>query len=179
MKTNDVIKDCLNKLTPKKVLDLGIGKGRCSKRFIEKGSEILGVDLENKGLRKEIKFIKSNIKNFCFKGQYDLIIASLVLHFFRVETSKEIIEKMKNSTESNGYNFILTMNSKDNCFIGKENNFYLDKEELKKLYCGWEIIQFGDFETDLEEHGNLKPHNHNLSFILAKKPNLSRNKFNF
>lgn len=168
MNTKEMINSCLNNLFPKKVLDLGIGKGRCSKRFIEKGSKIIGVDLENKYLPKEIKFIQSNINDFNFKENYDLILASLILHFFKKKVSQEIIEKMKNSTTTQGYNFILTMNQKDDCFKSKENNFYVDKEELKKLYSDWEIIECEDFETDLEEHDGLNPHKHHLSFILAK-----------
>jgi len=172
MNTNEVINNCLNKLSPKKVLDLGIGKGRCSKRFLQKGSIITGVDLVNTTI-PGINFFQCNIKDFKFNQDYDLIIASLVLHFLKLDVSKDIIEKMKESTVSGGYNFILTMNKEDNFFRSKKENFYLNKNDLEKLYPDWEIIQSGDFETDLEKHDDLKPHKHNLSFILAKKINLN------
>jgi hypothetical protein len=46
--------------------------------------------------------------------------------------------------------------------------------KLKQLYSKWEIIKSGNFETDLEEHNNLKPHKHQLSFILARKASLPK-----
>ncbi|NMB66507.1 methyltransferase domain-containing protein [Candidatus Woesearchaeota archaeon] len=168
MNTNEIIKTCLKDLEPKNVLDLGIGKGRCSKIFLKKGVEIIGVDLKDYKI-PGIKFVKSNIKNFDFKENFDLIIASLVLHFLNKDLSLEIIKKIKTFTNKNGHNFILTMNKRDNLFKKNKNNFYFDEEELKELYKDWEIIKSGNFETDLEEHDNLKPHKHNLSFILTKK----------
>lgn len=171
MKANKIIGECLDKLNPKKVLDLGIGKGRCSKRFIGESCQVTGVDLKNRNIPEEILFIQSNIKDFIFKEKYDLIIASLVLHFLKSETSMKIIEKMKDSTKINGYNFILTLNSKDACSINRKDNFYVNKEELKKIYSDWEVIDLGDFETEIEEHNGLAPHKHNISFILAKKIN--------
>lgn len=168
METNKIINECLNNLSPKKVLDLGIGKGRCSKRFLQKGSAVTGVDLVNPNI-SGIDFFQSDIRDFDFNQKYDLIIASFVLHFLKLDVSKNIIKKMKEATGSEGYNFILTMNKKDELFKTRKEDFYLDKEELEKLYSGWEIVRSGDFETDVEEHDGLKPHKHNISFILAKK----------
>jgi len=165
---NEVTDDCLNDLSPKKVLDLGIGNGRCSKRFLQKGSVITGIDLENPNILG-INFIEKDITNFDIKENYDLIIASFVLHFLNLDISKKIVEKMKESTEFKGYNFILTMNKKDDSFKAKKDNFFLNGEDLKELYFDWDIIKIGDFETDFEEHGGLKPHKHNVSFILARK----------
>ena len=169
MKVNDILKESLDKLNPKKVLDLGIGKGRCSKRFINDSCKITGVDLKNRGIPDQISFVQSNIKEFIFKEKYDLIIASLVLHFLKKETSIRIVENMKKSTEVDGYNFILNFNQKDECSMNKKDNFYVDEEELKKLYFDWELINSGEFETEVEEHDGLAPHTHNISFILAKK----------
>ena len=61
MKTNEIINDCLGNLNPSVVLDLGIGKGRCSKRFLKEKIKIIGADKINRGLPKGINFIKSNI----------------------------------------------------------------------------------------------------------------------
>ena len=58
---------------PKRVLDIGIGKGRCSKRFLKRGSEVFGIDIKKKSNLEGIHFIKSNIKHFKFEEEYDLI----------------------------------------------------------------------------------------------------------
>ena len=169
MNTNEIIKECLDNLIPSNVLDLGIGMGRCSRNFLKNNSIVTGVDLVNRNLPDGINFIESSIKDFNFDKKYDLIIASLVLHFLKEEDSFKIIEDIKLSTELGGYNFILTMNKKDDCYQNKKNNFYVDSFDLKNIYDNWEILKIGDFETPIGEHGKLGPHKHNLSYILARK----------
>lgn len=168
MKTSDLIKSCLDSLSPKMVLDLGVGKGRCSKRFLQKAYSITGVDLIKQEI-PGINFIQSNIKDFKFNQKYDLIIASLVLHFLKFKTSKEIIKKMKTSTEIKGHNFILTIDEEDGFFKKRPENFYPNEKILKEIYSDWEIIKSGNYETDMEEHDGSEPHKHHISFILARK----------
>ena len=168
MNTKEVINDCLKNIKPKTVLDLGIGKGRCSKRFFKKDARVIGIDIIKKDLPKKIEFIKSSIKDFDFKENYDLIIASLVLHFLKKEDSFEIIKKMKNSTNKEGHIFIIAMTPKDNLFKDNQSKFYILEDELKELFFDWKTIQIGTYETGLESHGNSPHHNHNLCFILAK-----------
>jgi len=169
MDINYSLGGCLDKLAPKKVLDLGIGNGLRSRRFIKKGSKITGVDKIKMELSPEINFVLSDIKDFEFKESYDLILASLVLHFFKKSEAMKIIKKMKKYTEIGGYNFILNMTPKDYFANKKPENFYIKEEELKKIYSDWEIVYSNSFETPLEEHDNLPPHKHFLTIILAKK----------
>lgn len=163
--------NCLDKLNPKKVLDLGVGKGLRLKRFIKKGSKIIGVDKIKQNLPKEIQFVLSDIKNFEFEENYDLIIASLILHFFKKSEAIKIIKNMKKTTEKGGYNFILNMTPKDSFANKKPENFYIKEEELKKIYSDWEIVYSNSFKTPPEKHDNIPLHKHFLTVILAKKLN--------
>ncbi len=169
MNTKEVINTCLRNLSPKTVLDLGIGKGRCSKRFLKKGASVRGIDLFKKDLPKKIEFIKSNIKDFNFKENYDLIIASLVLHFLKEKKSFNVIKKMKSSTNKGGHIFIIAMTPEDSLFKSNQDKFYIFEHGLKELFSDWKIIQIGTYKTPLEKHGNFPVHYHNLCFILAKK----------
>ena len=54
MNTKEVINDCLKNIKPKTVLDLGIGKGRCSKRFFKKDEIVIGIYIIKKDLPKKI-----------------------------------------------------------------------------------------------------------------------------
>jgi len=170
-KTEEVLKECLDSLNPKTVLDLGIGKARCSERFLKKEARITGVDIKKQILPEKIRFILQDIRKFDFPKIYDLIIASLVLHFFKKQISEKIIQRMKESTSKNGYNFILFMNLKEeNAGLKSQQGwFYVSLSEIKKIYSDWEIVKSGEYETPLEKHDNLPEHKHNLSFILARK----------
>ena len=165
----ELVHNYLKDLNPKSVLDLGCGEGKKSIRFLKKGAKVTGVD------KKEIKinninfnFIKEDIKNFKIEEDYDLIIASLILHLFRKEKAIEIIIKIKEKTYKNGFNFLICMSNKDDYSKSNMDNFYPNLEELERLYSDWDIIKRDQINTDLKNHGDLE-HSHNLLFLLAKK----------
>jgi len=119
----------LEKFSIKSILDLGCGNGRLSLQFAKKGIKVTGVDKINKGISNEnFKFIQEDIKNFKYDKKYDLIISSLVLHFFKKETATRIIEEVKNNTEENGCNFLICMSNEDDFSKTKPENFYPDLE---------------------------------------------------
>ena len=160
-----LVHEYLKNLKPKSVLDLGCGKGKKSLRFAEKEIVVTGVDKKDiKINQRNFKFIHEDIRDFKFKEKYDLIIASLVLHFFRKEKAIEIIRKMQKNTNLKGFNFLICMSDKDD--LSKENpeKFYPTLKELKELYKDWEIIKSSQDFTGYEEHSILKSHRHNLIF---------------
>ncbi len=150
----------------KKKLDIGCGKNPLSLEFEGK---ITAIDKENLKLPTNVKFIKKNIREFKITEKYDLIIASLILHFMKKNKSIKFIEEIKKHTFSKKYNFIVCLGKKDNGFKKFPIAFYPTLKELENLYKNWNIIDKGDFKTDIEEHDNLPPHNHNIIYILAKK----------
>jgi len=165
-----LVYEYLKNLNPKSVLDLGCGKGKKSLRFAEKNISVTGVDKrEIKINQKKFNFVQQDIRDFKFKEKYDLIIASLVLHFFRKEKAIEIIRKMQENTNRKGFNFLICMSDEDDLSKEKPENFYTTLKELKEIYKDWNIIKSSQRFTDYEEHGNLKSHRHNLIFLLLKK----------
>jgi len=168
MNTKNKIQEYLKGLNPKKILDLGCGKGRISKRFIKEGCKIVCVDKDDfsKFLPKHINFIQKDIKDFNIRENFNLIISSMVLHFLLKEEAIKIIKEMKNKVPLGGYNFILCMSNNER--KKRAENFYPSLEELKKLYLDWNV-KCEEFETDVEEHDNLPPHKHKLIILLAKK----------
>ncbi|VVB78138.1 Trans-aconitate 2-methyltransferase [uncultured archaeon] len=166
--TNDLTSDYIRDLNPKEVLDLGCGKGRISLMFLKKGSNVVGVDKKtNEICQKNFKFINSDILDFKIDKKYDLIIASLVLHFLEKSDAIRIIRDIKENTSENGYNLLLCLSKKDDFY--KKGNFYPDLDEVKKIYSDWKIVKSTQDFTPIEEHGGLKPHRHNIVFVLAKK----------
>ncbi len=168
IKTKEMISEYTKQLKPKEVLDLGCGNCVISYRFAETGANVTGVDKrEQECAFKNLNFVNKDIREFEFSRNYDLIIASFVLHFLNNSEATEIIRKIKDHTEIGGYNFLICLSNEDS-FYDKEK-FYPTSNELKRLYSDWKIIKFSEGFTPTEEHGNFKPHRHNLVFLLARK----------
>jgi len=168
MKTKNKIDKYLKGLSPKDILDIGCGPEPLSERFLKINAKITAIDKEDriKSISKEINFIHKDIRDFEIKGNYDLILPSLVLHYLSEKDALSLIKKIKKHTTKGGYNFILTMsNNEDN---KREGKFYPKIEELKELYSDWEIVNSEEFKTETEEHDGMPLHFHRLIILLAK-----------
>lgn len=151
----------------KKILDIGCGKGFMSKFFEKKGAKAIGIDIKNLAEDSDnFKLIKGNIKKKDFDKNNDLIIASLILHFFERKDALQIIKRIKSATSKGGYNLIICMSNLDS--MNRKEKFFPTKEEILSLYGGWKIEKELQDETELEEHSNFPPHKHNLIFLILK-----------
>src|SRR3989338_2788343 len=120
-KLNRVVSYCARKET---ALDLGCGLGANSSFLAEKGFDVTSVDSDKvlfsdfrnslpDDTTKKIEFIYVDIKYFVPTKQYDLIIALFVLHFFEIETVKNIVDRIKSSIRSGGIIFISVFSNQD------------------------------------------------------------------
>jgi len=163
----EFISELLNK-NIKKVLDLGCGELLLPKRFLEKGSSVMGIDMKEPfEVPKGAVFVNGNIINKDFGKDFDLIISSLILHLFKRKYALEIISKMKDATLNRGYNFLILISNKDSLY--NEENFFPSFEEISKLYSDWKLVKSLEGETDFEEHSGLPRHNHKLIFLIFQK----------
>ena len=167
----------LEDVNPRFVLDLGCGKCRVSKRFIDSGAKVVGVD-RNPVVKSfdNFEFVQENILDFKFEPKYDLIIASMVLHYLSVEDGRRLIRRMQENTVSGGFHFVICMSDKEREFIEKRTGeewgnrlmdySYLSVSELKELYSDWEIVK--NVNCISWVHGE-PPHQHRLVLFLARK----------
>ncbi|MFA5061297.1 MAG: methyltransferase domain-containing protein [Candidatus Pacearchaeota archaeon] len=159
-----IIVDIIKQLDPSKVLDLGCGNCKFSKIFIEKGISVTGVDKERIAEQPEnFKFIQQDLSKFKFETKYDLIIGSGILHFFEIKEASNLIRKMQENTILGGFHFLICMSQEES---NDKIHFYPNKEELNKLYFGWEIIHNHDCLS--KKHGE-DMHQHKIIIFLAKK----------
>ena len=160
-----LIVDIMQRLNPDSVLDLGCGKCNFSKKFIEKGITVVGVDKESTTeSHNNFRFVQQNILDFKFEPKYDLIIGTGILHFLKKEDAHKLIKKMQENTLSKGFHFLICMSEEEN-----PNNkiyFYPNKEVLSKLYSGWEIIH--NTHCLSKKHGETM-NQHKMIILLAKK----------
>ena len=160
-----IIVECMKMLKPNSVLDLGCGKCKFSKLFIDKGIEITGVDKEKTiESKNNLTFIQEDIRDFEFEKNYDLVVGTGILHFLKKEEVYKIIRKIKKSTLSNGFNFFICISNEEK--YNDRIHFYPNKEELNKLYSDWEIIQN---ELCLSKKHGETMHQHKMIIFLAKK----------
>ena len=130
-----LIVDSMKRLNPTSVLDLGCGRCTFSKRFIDKGIPVIGVDKESTTESYDnFTFVQKEILDFKFEPKYDLIIATGILHLLKKEDSHQLIKKMQENTISGGFHFLICMSNEEN--PNDEIHFYPNKEVLSKLYSG-------------------------------------------
>ncbi len=159
-----IVVDIMKRLNPSFVLDLGCGSCRLSKRLLKKGASVVGVD-KNVLMKScdNFKFIHRDVLDFCFEDEYDLIIASAVLHYLEKEDACLLIEKMKKNTVAGGFHFLICMSNEE---FGSEEYFYPNGDELGKLYSDWEIIN--NMSCFSKEHGEPL-HRHKMIVFFARK----------
>lgn len=153
-----------------KILDLGCGRGLMSKFFHKKGSKAIGIDIQEISEDSEnFKFIKGDIKKEDFGKENNLIIASLILHLLDNEDALKVINKMKDTTSKKGYNLLICMSNEDELSKEKKEKFYPSSQELIKIYNDWHLVKEVKSVTEIEDHDNTGPHQHNLIFLLFQK----------
>lgn len=152
----------------KKVLDLGCGELLLSKRFLEKGGYVKGIDIrEPSEIPKGAIFVKGNILNEDFERDFDLILSSLILHLFKREYALQIISKIKDSTANEGYNLLVLMSDKDPLY--NKEKFFPSLEEIERIYSDWKLIKFLEDETEFEVHADMPMHSHKLIFLIFQR----------
>ncbi len=160
-----IIVECMKRLNPNSVLDLGCGKCKFSKLFIDRGINVTAVDKENTIESKDnLIFVQKDIRDFEFKKDFDLVVGTGILHFLKRGEAHQMIKKIKENTISNGFNFFICMSNEER--YNDDIHFYPNKEELNKLYSDWEIIQN---ELCLSKKHGEGMHQHKMIIFLAKK----------
>jgi len=140
------------------VLDLGFGEGGNPIFLAEKGFKVTLVDISKNAINKiknELKkrkikaeVICKDLTNFHIKINFDVIMAIAVFHFLSRKKALNLINEIKKRTNKAGVNVIIG-------FLGnnsqKTTSFYLKKNELKKLYSGWKILEYKEYKERDEE----------------------------
>jgi len=178
------------------VLDLGCGEGRYSLFMAQKGCDTLAVDRSSAGIEKLKKMAKTHrlpisakvidIENFIFEeNKFDIIVAATVLDHLSDELRQKTIKGIKKALKAEGtlYVNVFTvsdpghtlrqnapseMNSENISDTAECMEYYFDSNELKSLFCDFNILYYYEaIEPDLS-HG--RPHDHGWACLLAQKP---------
>ena len=128
----------LNKNT--KILDIGCGRANIIS-FLQKKykfkNKAIGIDIvRNKGIKKNIQFIKSDaIPHLKKKQNYDLILIKQSVHFFSIKQLNSLLNLAKKKLNPKGQLLIFSLKIKNNkipCFklMRKKLNESLEKDKI-------------------------------------------------
>jgi len=158
-------------------IDLGCGSGNDTIYLIQNNWSVLGIDKENveeiirerlsKDKQKYFQFKKQKFENLNISNT-DLIIANFSLSFCKKEYFTSMWQKIVESINLNGYfvGTILGINDSWNK-EGRDMSFF-NKEDVKRLFNKFKIIQFEEIENDKPTALREEKHWHFYS-IIAKK----------
>src|SRR4030042_440893 len=147
-----------------KILDIGSGEGRNTIFLAKNGFDVTAVDISENGIMKTKKMagdnnvqIKAHVMDFSNflenSPEYDAILCMNVLQFANLEKIKMAIDNIKIKTLSGGFNVIASLiaENEDMKEQAKSRGMYLfDKDELKKFYDDWKLLEYIEFLGDLE-----------------------------
>lgn len=131
------------------VLDLGSGKGRHTIFLAEKGFRVTAVEHTKEKLaelKKQAKIEKVRIATKCIdvrkfrsSRKYDVVIATMLLHFLKKRQIKKIIARMKSYTKPNGLNVVSVLTDKHP--KGFRPHLF-KKNELNQYYSDWSTVEY-------------------------------------
>ena len=163
------------------ILDVGCGDGKNSLYLAGLGYEnIDAFDLSDKAIAKLNRLASlegigincwvQDLKQFEFAKNYDLILSFGTLHFVPREDWRSFILKAKHNTATNGINIIQLFTnvlpaSPD---IAPYAVGLAEDEEIRRLYCDWDILQFKSYTFE-DEHPGVPRHLHSSNKIVAQK----------
>ncbi len=171
---NKIAADILRYKKSGAVLDLGVGPGRNALFLASSGFDVTGIDIDSNaiGLFRQkatdadiaVKAELADIREYLIAAEYDVIISTSVLHF--VADPERVIQNMKTHTKEGGLN-VISVFTKEN--PDKRFAHLFEQNELRQYYDDWEILQYKEYLTDLEQHDDLKPHRHFVAEIMARR----------
>lgn len=137
------------------VLELGAGQGRNSIWLARKGNEVEVRDISKVAIDKIMEVSKKENLNIVglnidsrdkIEKDYDVIITTYMFHHLDSNDANLVLQNMKDHTKSGGYN-VVTVFTKEGDFYKKNTetkNYYPELGELKKIYDGWEVIDYSE-----------------------------------
>ena len=91
---------------------------------------------------RHIKTIQEDIGEFQPKEKYDVIIATMTLHFLSAEKVPTTIKRMQEATKTGGLNVIAVYTEENP--MGLRPHLF-KKDELRNFYNNWEMLQYKEF----------------------------------
>ncbi|MGL4874983.1 MAG: class I SAM-dependent methyltransferase [Clostridium sp.] len=158
-------------------LDIGCGEGRHILPIVNKGLNVIGVDINESSillgsskikelkLNKRVKLKNMDIISFLkeYNEEYDLVIDVGASHFIAKELQESYIELLMSKMKKKSFIFteVFSVNDKSN---GTDGIVYFTEDDLVRQYHKYiEIIEIKTIEIKLIDHM------HNMIVMIGRK----------
>jgi len=162
------------------LLDLGAGRGRNTLFLAKKGFDVTALDsnkstliglkkaAKERGIKVKVKY--ANMITYNPQRKYDVVLSLLSVHFLSKKQISKTIEKIKNYTKAGGLN-VITVHTKKNKKSESARKYLFKKNELKKHYKDWKILEYREVWGQLfKTEKNMTPVKKHRAEIIARKP---------
>jgi len=160
------------------VLDIGSNEGPHTFFFADRGCQVVALEpnpetfvkLKEKIARygNQIELLPDKLLAYKPARQFDVIISTMVLHFFAAEDIQPAIAKTKSWTKPNGYNVISAYTNQNP--PGKRP-YLFGHNELLSYYEDWKTIEYAERPTPwfIFPEGT-RPRRNQAVYLTAQKP---------
>lgn len=112
--------------------------------------------------------LTQDIRTYSPENTFTFINCSNVLHFFKKEEAEKIIQKLQETTVSDGIH-ILQVFTPNGELRQLRGDFYTP-EALKSFYVGWNVVaEEKEFVQTMEKHEDGKPKKHEIFRVIFQK----------
>lgn len=134
-----------NKCKSQYMLEIGCGLGWDTKILTEAGIKVIAIDKSSEYIEKakkinpEATFIQKDIREFTSETSFNVVMASLSIHYMTWTETMWIIDKCYKIMNTNGLLLIRVNSVKDSNYGATgfpeiENNFYLVNGKTKRFF---------------------------------------------
>ncbi len=141
-----------------KALDLGCGSGRNALYLNRSGFDVAALDINSTAIEtlngiiatEGLSSIHASIYDAHqanITGEYDLIVATVILMFLQGDKIPSIVKNMQACTKSGGYNLIVCAMDSDDYPMSAHQlpfAFGFTSNQLKDYYCDWDIVKYNE-----------------------------------
>lgn len=157
-------------------LDLGASALSDSKFLLSKGFEVTAVDanpltqdaareLDNDALHVQI----TKFEDFNFpKDTYELVSSMFSLPFVKEADFTRVMSDVKDSLKSQGV-FCGTFFGPKDGWLGRKGMTFVDEEQIRDLFTGFDIISLTEYEEDKQAVGADRIKHWHVFKLIAKK----------
>lgn len=181
-----IVTEIIKYISTGTVLELGAGDGRHSRFLAEKGFAVTAwdtsqekLDTLNRLAKEKGLSIQTKAKKISDLGSldhnFDVLVCTYVLHHLSRKDARLLIEEMQTHTNIGGLNTIAAFTENGDFYRDnpETENFYLQENELKRLYpeSEWEILEYPE-EAETQAHQTRPDGSHMVNVsarLIAKK----------
>lgn len=164
-----------------KALDMGCGQGRNALFLALKGFEVTAADHNPQALHNvaqlardedlTVHTLEYDLNAADLQGQFDYIVATVVLMFLMPQRIPDVIENMKQHTNPGGYHLIVSAMDTEDFPCPMPFPFKFKEGELKTYYRDWELAEYREELGAMHaKDENGQPIRFKFVTLLAKKP---------